>query len=147
MRFRNWRDMVNAGKWRKKARRPAYHHVLLRNALRKEGLTFQEFVVFYNDYNQLQYLDFVISRKGGPVVILWEAGYPKRREGRWKRAWGTSGLKKYEKVNRDRKREFLDKRGIPYMVASKKITKDASSDSWRIKVRRWLHTLDKIRQG
>lgn len=132
---------MQAGRWRKKAERPEYAHVLVRSALKKERLRFWEFVKFYNKHGQLQYLDFVVNYKGKLVVLLWDNRRFRRYRGRWKKAWGYSGLKPYEKENRRRKLEFIEERGYPYMILSTKGV--MSSDEWRIVIRRWLHSLKK----
>ena len=129
--------MEQAGNWRRKRLRPARHHVLMTRALDRIGVRYCDYFMFYNKHDQLQYLDIVIKRKHGLAVILWNRRkYTKFDKSR---KWSRSGLKQYEKINRDRKREYLEEKGIPY----RRMNREHSSEEFMIIVRNWLRALDK----
>jgi len=100
MKFKNWRDMVNAGKWRRKRLRPYYFHTNMKAALKRLHIPYRDFVLFYNG-DQLQYLDFVVRYRGKTHVFLWRLFY----------RWHTSEKQRYLK-----KIEFLENRQVPYTI-------------------------------
>lgn len=132
--FKTWQDLVRAGKWRKKRLRPARHHLLMREALKKERLLFRDYVMFYNKYDQLQYIDLLVrDKKGRMFAILWSY---KQRKRHGRGVW-NGGIKPREKVNWNRKIEFLEERGVPYLV----LHRYYSMDEMRVIVRRFMRTI------
>jgi len=128
---------MQAGIWRNKRRRPPHHHLIVREALRKSGIHYKDFVMFYNKHDQMQYIDFLFKYKGRFVALLWDYKRRKKFGTRYKWSWGS--MKPEEKINWARKKEFLNERGIPYLL----LTRYNSSDEYRVIIGRWLRTLDK----
>lgn len=108
-----WRALVHTGKWKKALGAPLRERIMVRKALTLLRLRYREVVSFWNPLyggwkndqsESMQWLDFVLFYKRRIAVLLF---HPARMGG---------GAKAHEKVAFEKKKLFLEGKGIPYAV-------------------------------
>jgi len=116
----NFRYLELNGRIRRGISRPRRERVIVRNALKRIRLVYHEIFPFYNPlYNgwknetegSIAWLDFVVyERTVGMFVILFVPKY------------GQSGLKRHEREAFNKKQNYMEQRGIPVLVLSRRRT-------------------------
>lgn len=117
--YGNWRYLLQNGKEKKKLQFPSRERVLVRQALVRAGYRYKETIAFLNPLYKgwkgavdagMQWLDFTVWTGDRMVVLMF---YPRA---------GGGGLHAYQKRAWQAKQDFLNKKGVPFIVLSRSDT-------------------------
>lgn len=130
-----WRELVQKGRARKRAKRPKRDILAVKIALGNLKLRYCQEISFWNDLHRgnlgdlwggLQWVDFVVRAKGKPAFVLILDDPSKR----WK---------SYEKEYHKNKLAGLDQRGIPYKL----LKKGMSSQEYQVAIAWFMRKLER----